>query len=424
MEIVLYRTHDNVNRLILSKPAAEIMIDVFMFLSTLFIGADVFGVNIGVNLRLDQLFLVLAAFFMMLENKYRFTKNKWVITFLFVTFVSTIFAFNFARGVLFYFSIVYNFIFVFCLYESYVRYYGLKTFINLFRKTMYIQFIVVIIQSLLKIVFNVDLPFMPSYGNYMGIERFCLWFYEPSYFATYVSIWFSISLYMYLVAKKRNYFKDSIMAFAMIFISTSTSGFIAVILSSLIILFVWLKKDFTFKKIVVLLLIVSLTIIFMNVFKNVYDVFIARLFEGNLDAASGGRIQRWVETYNVFCKNVLFGVGPGNYGLYLNQEAGYVPSNVTLELLATVGLFSTILFYAINFSCIFIIFSKKYKNVLLIKAVCIALFVFVLILQINQGYLRLYHWMFLGVIQGAISGIKHKYEAKYNKRMCGYRYEH
>ena len=151
------------------------------------------------------------------------------------------------------------------------------------------------------------------------------------------------------------------------------------------------------------------------VFSNIYDVFIARLFNSSLDTASGGRINAWTETINVFKQKPWFGVGPGNYGLFLGEDAGYVPSNVTLELMATVGIFATISFYMITIGLIIKgrkLYKLNRKKFGIIPGLLFALIAFTILLQINQGYLRLYHWMFFGIIDGAINYYMRKYKIK------------
>ncbi len=396
----------------------DILINVFMFISTLFIGADIFGINIGVNLRIDQLFLFIASFLMLLKDRFRLYKNNLLVLFAIFSFVSTLLSANLSRGIIFYFSFAFNIVFVFYLYTNYIRTYGVNKFIKLYRRTMYLQFLIVIVQYFLVVFFNYEIPFMPSYGTYLGIHRFALWFYEPSYFATYVSIWFTLSFFMFLVGGKKSFIKDVIMSFLMILISTSTSGFIGIFVGIVLSYIVWISKKITTKKIISLVLIIFLALIFKLVFNDIFNVFILRLFNSSLDTASGGRIEMWKETFSVFIDNPLFGVGPGNYGYYLGKDLGYVPSNVTLELLATVGIFASVFFYALNIFYIFKAFSKKCRKNLLVKGLALSLVTFLIVLQINQGYLRLYHWMLLGVIDGVLANVlrsNRKYRGNYGK---------
>ena len=407
--------NENVKLNIKSKYyALDFLIGLFLALSTLFIGADKIGINAGVNFRLDQLFLVITSLLMIIRNRFKITKNKWIFLFLFFSLISTILSYSVTRGILFYLSIVYNVVFVFYLYSNFIKYYGPKKFMRIFRWTMYVQFLIVLTQFLLKTVFSYELSFLPSYGTYMGINRFSLWFYEPSYFATYVSIWFTIAFYMFLIGGNKGYIKDIIMALIMFIISTSTSGFIAIALSIFIIYLLWIKKRITVKKLLFLLIIVIIAMALVFIFKDIFDTFIGRIFNSSLDSASGGRITQWIETFEVFKEKPFFGVGPGNYGLYLNKGAGYVPSNVTLELMATLGIFATISFYglSIHLSYKMLRIYRRDRRMKLYACVVLSLLVFTIVLQINQGYLRLYHWMLLGVMQGMILYYNKNYKVR------------
>ena len=221
----------------------DYLIFFFMFLSTLLIGADVIGINVGINLRLDQIFLVITTLLMILRNRYRLVKNKRIILFLILSLISVVSGFNVARGVLFYFSIVYNVVFIFYLYYNFLYYYGPRRFMKIFRATMYFQFFLLLLQFGLIMAFNYEIPFMPSYGEFKGIHRFSLWFYEPSYFATYVSIWLCVSLYFFLIVNKKNYILDVILSLIMLVISTSTSGFVASAVTFVLIYLLWILKS-------------------------------------------------------------------------------------------------------------------------------------------------------------------------------------
>lgn len=380
------------------------------FISVLLIGADIWGLDIGVNLRYDQIFLCILSILLVINQKYRFTWNAWIAVFLGAGLVSTLFAVSFVRGSMFYFSMVYNVVFLYYAFESYVRAYGLRKFISIFRKTMIVQFFILIFQVLLKLGTGHELSFLPSYGEHMGVPRFSLWFYEPSYFVTYLSFWFALSLYMFLIQGRRGYLKDILMSIVMFLLAASTTGFLAIALSCVIVYVIWLLKGFSARKLVFPCVVLLGFLIFRFGFSSIYEVFFARLFNQSLDSASGGRISAWLETWQVFIKNPLFGVGPGNYGIYLGKDAGTVPSNVTLELMATVGIFAAIAFYGLTISlCVRtrrIYCLEKSKNCALLAACVVGLIIFTIILQANQGYLRLYHWMFFGIISGGV----HQYQ--------------
>lgn len=408
MEIV--SAQKNINKKEVASSTMDLVIHAFCFISVLLIGADIWGLDVGVNLRYDQVFLGILTILLVINQKYRFTWNPWIALFLVASFVSTLFAVSIVRGAMFYFSIVYNVVFLFYAFESYVRAYGLRKFISIFRATMYVQFIIMALQVLLKLGLGFEFSFLPSYGEHMGVPRFSLWFYEPSYLVTYLCFWFALSLYMFLIEGKKRYLKDILMALVMFLMATSTTGFLGIALSCAVIYVIWIVKGFTAKKLIFPCIVLLGFLVFRFGFSSIYEVFFARLFNQSLDSASGGRISAWLETWQVFIKNPLFGVGPGNYGLYLGKDAGTVPSNVTLELMSTVGIFATIAFYGLTISlCVRskrLYRSVKSKNSALLVACAVGLIIFTIILQANQGYLRLYHWLFFGIMSGGLFQIE------------------
>lgn len=90
----------------------------------------------------------------------------------------------------------------------------------------------------------------------------------------------------------------------------------------------------------------------------------------------------------------------------MGEEAGYVPTNVSLELLATLGIGGFVAFYGMTLSLFFravgLYRRERTQASFLIMAFAVALILFTVILQVNQGYLRLYHWMCFGVLYGAL----------------------
>lgn len=133
------------------------------------------------------------------------------------------------------------------------------------------------------------------------------------------------------------------------------------------------------------------------------------MFNQSLDSASGGRISNWSRDYNVFMNNFLFGVGPGCYGLYTTGNTLDCPSNVTLDLFSTLGIFPSIFFILIHISLLikcYKVYKFNPKQNKLFLGLILSFIIFILILQFNQGYLRLYHWMFLGIMLGFVERYK------------------
>lgn len=382
------------------------LVDIFAFLSVLFIGADQIGINIGFNFRIVQIFLLFFALMLMLEKKYYIYVYTPLVFFGLFSLLSTLFAYNFIRSTIYYVFILFNIFLIFMVFASYVRIKGINNFVNIYRKTMYIQFVLIILQMILGF-FGRSLFGLNNSGYWYGILRIPLWFYEPSYLATYLVLWFGLATTQYFCYKNKDYFKDLILSLVGIIISTSTAGYLGIAITIFITYIFWLSDNkITIKKIAVIPFVIILVLVFQKT--NFYDVFINRIFTQGIDVASGGRINQWQETVDVFIKNPIFGVGPGNYGLWLHNDINYVPSNITLELMATLGISGAITFYLFNFDLIFKCFFKisKFPEKEVINGLIIGLIAFLIVLQANQSYLRLYHWMILGVLYGTYKYLK------------------
>ena len=376
------------------------------FISVLLIGADIWGIDLGINIRFDQFFLCALTILLIVKDRYYLTWNVWIVVFAISAFISAILAYNTSRGLIYYLSVLYNIFFLFYAFKNYVRWYGIKKFIAILRMSLYVQFVIMMIQVLLLVCFNYELPFLPSYGYFYNVPRFSLWFYEPSYLTTYLSFWFALAMYMFILCGDLGYIKDVVMSLLMFLFSTSTTGYVALFLVIIIVYIMWLARGFTLKKLWFPLIVLILFLIFRFAFSSVYELFFARLFNQSLDEATGGRVSLWSQTWEVFINNPLFGVGPGNYGLYIGDGTDAVPSNVTLDLLSTLGIFATIAFYGLTVSLCVKAYKinrklKSYQSKLLV-ACALGLLIFTVILQVNQGYLRLYHWMFFGIISGGL----------------------
>lgn len=379
-----------------------VALDILVFLSTLLIGADVFGIKIGVNLRLDQVFLALSCLCLWIDKSYDFKIEKTVLSFLLCGILSTVFAFQMKRSLLYLFSIFFNIYLVYNLYSNTIKYYGFSHFQKIFRATFYCQFFIFLLQVGLKVFFDKEIPFMPSYGTYFGIPRFSLWFYEPSYLATYLVFYFGYVGYLFLF-KERKYLIDFVLCLVQFVLCTATTGFLGVALTLVCLYFLYVVKGnkISFKIAIPALLLIGF-ILFRFAFSNLYKVFIGRIFDDGLSSASGGRIDQYKVTFSVFMDAPLFGVGMGNYGRYLGLGDVVVPTNVTLDLLSTMGLFGFLSFSLITLQYFFKISSISLKAKNDYCALVFGLFLFTIVLQANQGYLRLYHWMFFGILQGVI----------------------
>jgi O-antigen ligase len=125
------------------------------------------------------------------------------------------------------------------------------------------------------------------------------------------------------------------------------------------------------------------------------------------------RNDRTIETFEVFLDkpaNMVFGVGPGGVGAYINRNPDNFkklwstePNNITAEILASVGIIGFGIF-AWFIGGIFKRLWDLYKNNSLIKryrTICLAMFsglaIEIIILHFNQNYLRPYLWLHIGI---------------------------
>lgn len=379
--------------------------DFLIFLVVLFIGADIIQFNIGVSIRIDQIIAVIAVFVMIINKRFIVPKYKSYLCFALCCLLSA--AFSSFKGIGFAYVawIVFDYVIIFGLIYSYIRFHGIKRFYNIFRKTMYIQVFLVVLQFLLEIV-GMPIPFFRT-GTFHGIPRPAIWFYETSYFATYLTFWMVVSAFMMIYSKKKKFRNDFFISIIGMVFCTATTGFVAIGLTLLLVLLSLLIRNRlnTLLKIFIVTILCFCLLYFL--FSDIINAFVLRLFKDGLGAASGGRIGMYKEIWDVFIDNWAFGVGPGAYGYYMGFDRSYVPSNVTLELLSTCGLFSTIAFY----SFVFILIHKSFKvskitRTSFIKYLGIGVLMFFIILQANQNYLRLYLWMFLAILAGTIDAVK------------------
>ncbi|EPB8145903.1 O-antigen ligase family protein [Clostridium perfringens] len=384
--------------------------DYLIFLNMLLIGSDIFSFRIlGSTIRVVQFLLLLTSFFLVLKNKYRVTNVFSMILFIIVNMISTMISYDKMSSLLYVLWTIFNYLFVFCLFYSWARERENEFIYNLWRKTFLLQGFFIIIQFALELV---GIKILNS-QNYFGIPRPALWFYEPSYLATYFIIFFVISFYMFINTEEKIYRNDTILSIIFLVFITSSTGFIGIFIGFLIcILFTKqkiLKKSKNIFKAVIIIIICS--IVTYKLYPKIFDVFIGRLFNEGLIISSGNRMIGWKEAFNVFKENMLLGVGPDSYQTYTGSLIP--PTNVTLEMLSYIGLIGLITFIIFIVSVIRTSFKKTRKidinNLMFSKAIFISFLVFLIVLQFNQNYLRLYMWMQLGIIAG-LNNFKRKEE--------------
>ena len=382
------------------------LIDILFLFAILFIGSDIYGITfMNMNFRFVQLYYVFLALFVIIKYKYCLYLPKSLIILSILFFISSCFALNFNKSIVFFFWLIYNIIFVFSLFYTYIKIRGKDNFIDIFRYTFFIIFLLTLILFILGNFFHIEFPFF-SYQNHKNVARVAIWFFEPSYLASFITMYLGFSFYNFFINKKKEYLFDTIFAFFSIVFTTSSTGFIACALAIIIcfiiktILIKNVKQKVTTAFIGILLLAAAFICVLVF-FPNVYNAFIKRLYVDGLFNSLGTRMREYSNTFSLFLKYPFFGVGPNCYGLYYGNE-NLQPTNVTLELLATTGIFTTLVFYVFFLNPIKIYFSKNNYS-LETKAMVFALILFLIIIQANQNYMRLYMWMLLAICYAMIN---------------------
>lgn len=375
--------------------------DYIIFLCMLFIGSDIFSINIsGYTFRIVQILLLIVTIIFIMKKKYNLSNIFSIFLFILSNMISTMISVNQKGSLLYVFWTLFNYLFIFCLFYSWSTRNENEKIYSLWRKTYIIQGFLIILQFILALMGIRIL----NQQSYFGIPRPALWFYEPSYLATYFIVFFTISLYMYISTGGKKYRNDSIFATIVIGFITSSSGFIGMFISIIIcILFAKQKILKKIKNIITILttFIICFSIIYL-IYPKIFDVFIGRLFKDGLFVSSGERMSGWSLAFNVFKYNEFFGVGPNAYQSYTGSLTP--PTNVTLEILCCLGIIGLITFSIFILSVLIKgILHLKFldgKNRILAKAIILSFIIFIIVLQFNQNYLRLYMWMHLGIIAG------------------------
>ena len=265
------------------------IIHIITFVNVLFIGSDIFSFEIiGVTVRYVQISLVLGFLLILYKRKEKIKITNILIWYLCVMLITSILAVNIKLGIIYYFSILYNSIFVFLYFKEYIKEYKIEQFTKLFRNTSYIIGLLIICVSILQ-KFGIEIL---NYGYYLGVYRINLWFFEPSYLSTYLSIWYSLSLFYLIIKKDKSYLLDIVLSIISFILSTATTGFIAIIVAFVLVIFLSINKMKLKHYLYILAGVALSSVVMVLVFPNVFEVFFLRLFEG-ISQASGDRIKRY-----------------------------------------------------------------------------------------------------------------------------------
>ncbi|MGL5902336.1 MAG: O-antigen ligase family protein [Cetobacterium sp.] len=378
---------------------------ILIFLGVLFSGGDHLAFRIsGTTFKLSQFIFLIYTFNLVVTRKYKIFKNvsKNYIYIFIPHLLSLFYTKDFKNSFLYFIMIIFN---LFIIVMPLINYCSnrknselLKNYIQIFR----VVGILTIFQFLLASI-GILIPFFQN-DYYKGIFRPSLWFYEPSYLATYFCFYIGIALIDYRYNRNK---KDLILSWFFTALTTSSTGFIGIVIS---IIYIVILERSLLKKIKTILLVFILTLIIFGLISiikfDIIKIFIGRLFTEGISNSSGVRSIGFFQAYQIFKSYPILGIGANAYKEYHYTKAPV--TNVTLEILTNLGVVGFILFLMF-----FIYLFKQYKKNkkdFEIKAMWISLILFGVILQANQNYMRLYMWihiaLFIGMTKNIENGVK------------------
>lgn len=395
----------------------ENIVNLLMLFNMIIIGGDRLSFKVGgMTIRLVQITLLITFALMFIERKV-FLKKIWLfIPFLVANIISTVFSDYFKTGVTYIIWTIYNYVFVFSLFYSWCKSKSKEWIIDFWLVSFVIQGIYVVFQYIIGLN-KINDPFFPMQVH-LDVYRPAIWFYEPSYLATYFSVYLSMAFYLYLSTGKNKYLLNTIFSSFCLLIISSSLGYLSIVLifGTGMVINILITRKLNIKRLLTSIGSFGCIFIILNfVDPNMFDVFLGRMIPGashqsvvsdddvvnrlensSIGSASGGRITAWKDTLVVFKDNPIVGVGPNAYSQY--TKGGFPPSNVTLEILANLGAIGFITFCIFILGIIISSIKSITRNEQMAIAVIFAIIIFGLVLQANQNYLRLYMWMHLGLL--------------------------
>lgn len=362
--------------------------DKLMIIYFLLSGADIFSYKIfGNTIRIVNILSVVFCLILVVLKKYKINR-KILIIYLPVIIVhvfSVFYSFLPMNSLIYLIYIIFYLLFTLNLIYSWGKNREVDDIINIYIISFRIISILTIIQFILG---NIRILKLLSYQIYRGIFRPALWFYEPSYLATFLSLYYMLTL----VLRKR-YFKDFLLSLLAISLTTSSTGYISIVTG--IIIYLILSNEKFEKRVKILLFAFLVGIVVLSgiwlIKSSIIDIFIKRLFIDGISSSSGVRMKINMETLKVIRENLWVGIGANTFQEYF----GCSPMNVILEIFTTLGLIGGVIFLLF----FIVVFIKIFKNKdLRYQGLAISFLLFFIVLQANQNYMRLYMWNHLGLM--------------------------
>lgn len=376
--------------------------NILMLLYILLSGADIFSFKVfGNTIKVAQILAVLLTIVFIFNKKYKIEKNffKRYFLLIFIHGTTLFYSYSLKKSTEYFLYIIFNLLFCINLIYSWCLLNRNKKLIQIYMWSFRIIGILEVVQFILG---NCNIYFF-QYQTYMKIFRPAVWFYEPSYLATFFSLYYMSALIFY-IKKLRIYRKDLILSIIFISITTSSTGYITLVVG-IISLIVFYRMEAIKKIFIIFIGIFFSMIILLLTNKDIILMFIGRLFHSGVANSSGVRMKINIETLDIIKNNFLFGIGSNSFEKY----TGYSPMNVTLEIAATLGIIGILCFFIT-----YLYLQKKYnsnKKDIYVQALFYSFILFILILQANQNYMRLYMWnhiaLYLGIIENKKNQIKY-----------------
>lgn len=283
-----------------------------------------------------------------------------------------------------------------------------------------------------------DFPITIKAHSWIGSEipRACVFSYEPSYYVTYMILGITLSSILFFSGVKKigklNTGITAMVGCLAVILSTATTGLVALLLLvgscfyyvfrhnflSLVLLGKIRKSCLRFG--LVLLSICSFFFIIGFLYWDYISYFWLRFFYDPI-GAGGGRWNRIIQTLQVFKENVLMGVGIGGFGAYVTSGSSGIDMwdrtacGVGPEILAEMGIIGFLIWLwiiLVYIKSILRLISKEAVPIFwrrVLQGMLAAFILEVVLLQINQNFLRLYVWFHLGLSMAIYRTVKYKF---------------
>lgn len=408
------------------------MFSVLLFLYFLTLSGDLLNVRFFLFTgKLTQLLSVFTLLFYGVLRRGRFALDREFLQIaalcLFSLTLSATFGYNKMACLGFIAFFLFNYLFYFAFSSQLFS----SMDVELLLKLYWASFICVGCYAAAQVLFSFCGVLLPFAGQVTldGIARGQGWSYEPSYYALYMTPYAIFQTTQYLLQEPQDRsLKQVILANSLLLFSTSTGCFFTYLA---FIFTLWLFK-LPIARMSIYIISSSLGI-FLIYPSLVRELFFKFFFLG---WGHHSFLERWVMIvgyWGAFLENFWIGTGLGGATTFflsnkgespvdtldpgILRDQGFAATNVTTELLASLGIVG-----AICFSLLLWIIWKKFRRAYQIPSLepqdrirltsfAVSLCVTFFTLQFNQSIMRCYLWVHLGVCMGYIRYLHAKSKA-------------